>query len=111
MSDTQQNTLKKWDEQDRINWLAEQKIKRSYMDDVVTRLKALNIDFDVEEYGALTYAPEKYPLYLVKTRQWDKNKKTILITGGVHGYETSGVFGAIAFFDQYTSTKYPNYLL
>ena len=49
MSDTQQNTLKKWDEQDRINWLAEQKIKRSYMDDVVTRLKALNIDFDVED--------------------------------------------------------------
>ncbi len=100
MSDTQSKATKKWNERDRINWLAEQKIKRSYLDDVVTRLEALNKDFDVEQYGALSYAPEKYPLYLVKTRQWDKNKKTILVSGGVHGYETSGVFGAIVFLEK-----------
>jgi len=33
----------------------------------------------------------------VKTKNWDNKKPNILVTGGVHGYETSGVQGAIMF--------------
>jgi hypothetical protein len=31
------------------------------------------------------------------SKQWQQDKPTILVTGGVHGYETSGVFGALRF--------------
>ena len=33
----------------------------------------------------------------VKTKNWDGKKPNILVTGGVHGYETSGVQGALLF--------------
>ena len=29
--------------------------------------------------------------------------KVVLVTGGVHGYETSGVFGALRFLDQHAA--------
>ena len=38
-----------------------------------------------------------YPLYILKTPNFNANKPTVLITGGVHGYETSGVHGALRF--------------
>ena len=74
-------------------------VKRSYANEVVTRLenvvnKAL---FDVEQYGSLSYDTDRYKLYAVKTKAWDDRKPTVLITGGVHGYETSGVQGALLF--------------
>jgi len=90
----------KWGAAEKAAWLAQQTIQRSYMVDVVTRIKLLKESFDVEQYGALSYAPEKYPLYLLKTQEWDKTKRNILITGGVHGYETSGVHGALRFVEQ-----------
>jgi hypothetical protein len=37
---------------------------------------------------------------VLKSSLWDNNKPTVLITGGVHGYETSGVQGAILFAKQ-----------
>ncbi|TMP23349.1 M14 family zinc carboxypeptidase, partial [Pseudoalteromonas rubra] len=51
----------------------------------------------VEQYGELNYAQNSYPLFALKTQHFDKNKNTVLITGGVHGYETSGVHGALRF--------------
>ena len=34
---------------------------------------------------------------MLKSKNWNKDLKNVLITGGVHGYETSGVHGAIHF--------------
>lgn len=92
---------KKWTSKEKADWLVKQEVKRSYLDDVVERVELLKGNFDIEQYGCLSYAPEKYPLYIVKTLAWDNSKKTILITGGVHGYETSGVHGAIRFIEKH----------
>ncbi|NQY62986.1 MAG: M14 family metallocarboxypeptidase [Alteromonadaceae bacterium] len=90
---------KVWGTEEKDQWLASQTIKRSYQQEVVTKIESLKKDFDVEQYGALSYDTNKYPLFAIKTRQWSKEKATILITGGVHGYETSGVQGAIRFIE------------
>ena len=37
------------------------------------------------------------PLFAVKVKGWAPGRPHVLITGGVHGYETSGVQGAILF--------------
>lgn len=84
-----------WDKAEKENWFKKQSIKRSYLDEVVSKIQNLKNEFDVVQYGALNSAPEKYPLYLLKSKNFDSSKKTILITGGVHGYETSGVHGAL----------------
>ena len=89
--------LTPWNAADKLAWFNEQTIKRSYKKEVVTKILGLKNDFDVEQYGALEQSPESYPVYLVKSKNIDPKKKTILITGGVHGYETSGVHGALAF--------------
>lgn len=88
-----------WGDAEKAIWLKEQTIKRSYQADVLTKFEKLKAAYDVLQYGALSYNPELYPVYLIKSRQFDKNKRTILITGGVHGYETSGVHGALAFME------------
>ena len=42
--------------------------------------------------------PHQYPVFLIRSQKpADAKKKVILITGGVHGYETSGVQGALLF--------------
>jgi hypothetical protein len=101
---------KKWGAAEKAAWLAEQKIQRSYFDDVVKRIDSFRGKFHVEQYGALSFNSEKYPLFSVKTKGWSKDKKTILITGGVHGYETSGVHGALRFLEVETENyaKYFN---
>lgn len=94
-----------WEIAHKTAWLGQQCVKRSYnkqvirkFDNYVDRTGNYDIDnFDVERYGALQPAPGAYPLLAFKTRPWDNNKPCILITGGVHGYETSGVQGAIRF--------------
>jgi len=92
-------TGEKWGDGEKSQWLAQQSIKRSYQQEVLTKIEALIVDFDVINYGALSHDVEKYPLYLVKSKNWQANKKNILVTGGVHGYETSGVQGAIRFIE------------
>ena len=103
MNDTQEYPIgtagKKWGESEKAEWLAVQNIKRSYSEEVLTKLEALKVHFAIEQYGALSYSPDRYPLYLVKPRTIDPEKANILITGGVHGYETSGVQGAIRFLE------------
>jgi hypothetical protein len=92
------STLKSpWQARERANWLAQQSVKRSYYQEVVKAIDSLDEYLNTIQYGALSVDQEKYPLYLLKSTNWDQAKKTILITGGVHGYETSGVQGAIRF--------------
>ncbi|MDX1706172.1 M14 family metallocarboxypeptidase [Pseudidiomarina sp.] len=90
---------KPWGSEEKAEWLAQQTVKRSYFDDVVDKIDTLEQDFDVERYGTLPYEASTYPLYLVKTRDWDVSKPVVLVTGGVHGYETSGVHGALRFLE------------
>ena len=90
---------KKWDDNYKALWLSKQNIKRSYNDEVLLKLKPLKEHFDVTQYGALSYAPEKYPLFILMNKKVDEKKPFVLITGGVHGYETSGVQGAIRFLE------------
>jgi len=85
-----------WGDSDKAQWLAMQSVKRSYKDEVIAKIKALPSDFTVEQYGSLSIDPERYPLFCVKIGN-DSSKPTILVTGGVHGYETSGVQGALVF--------------
>ncbi len=86
-----------WQVEDKAKWLAQQSIKRSYHKEVVKKIKALGSHLIISQYGALPINEDKYPLFLIKSSNWSYSKKTILITGGVHGYETSGVQGAIRF--------------
>ena len=89
-----------WTQIDKDNWFKEQTIKRSYKKEVLSKILNLKSDFDLVNYGALSLNADLYPVYLVKTKNFDPQKKTILITGGVHGYETSGVHGALAFMER-----------
>jgi hypothetical protein len=87
----------KWTEKENTQWFETQTIKRSYQEEVVEKIIALKADFDIQQYGALTLDETRYPLFVIKTKNWDSSKKTVLVTGGVHGYETSGVQGALRF--------------
>jgi hypothetical protein len=89
----------KWTAEDKAAWLAKQTVARTYQQEVLDKLVPLEQDFDIEQYGALSYDPARFPLFVVKTKYWDDAKPTVLVTGGVHGYETSGVQGAIRFIE------------
>jgi len=89
-----------WGEAEKQQWLAEQRKKRAYQTDVVEMLPALQADFAVIQYGELDYSAlglGQYPLFILKSLDWHPNKPVALVTGGVHGYETSGVLGALRF--------------
>lgn len=86
-----------WGETEKKLWFASQVIKRSYQQEVLAKLKEVNAHFTVKQYGALPYDEQRYPLFIATSVNLDKDKPTILVTGGVHGYETSGVQGAIQF--------------
>lgn len=88
---------KQWGTEEKQLWFSQQIIKRSYLNDVVAKIETLNNAFEVKQYGALSYDTARYPLFVLKSLNWDEKKPTVLVTGGVHGYETSGVHGAIRF--------------
>lgn len=102
MSDSGTNTTSPgnaWGAAEKAAWRSRQRIRRSYRDDVLQHLETLPPGLDITEYGALSYDPDRYPLYLVTSDDWSDEQPTVLITGGVHGYETSGVHGALAFLE------------
>ncbi|HSD89162.1 MAG TPA: M14 family metallocarboxypeptidase [Kofleriaceae bacterium] len=70
---------------------------------MLTVIERLRARFDVVQYGELDYAPDRYPLFAIKTRAWREDRPIVLVTGGVHGYETSGVHGALQFVETYGS--------
>lgn len=87
----------KWNSADKAQWRAQQQFKRSYKECVLAELEEIGDDFELVQYGALSYAPEDYPLFVIKSKHWKSDRKNVLVTGGVHGYETSGVHGALRF--------------
>lgn len=88
-----------WGAPERAQWLARQRRVRSHADEVATRIERLAARFDVQEYGRLDYPPDAYPLLAVRNRGWRDELPIALVTGGVHGYETSGVHGALQFLE------------
>ncbi|WOG26463.1 M14 family metallocarboxypeptidase [Endozoicomonas sp. 8E] len=88
-----------WGKEERKAWFEQATIKREYQKEVVPKIMALKERYDVERYGALSYDVERFPLYAIKSRNWNTDKPVVLVTGGVHGYETSGVHGALKFLE------------
>ncbi|KGM57808.1 peptidase [Lysobacter arseniciresistens ZS79] len=86
-----------WGDAERAQWLARQSVQRSYRDDVVAAIERLRDRFEVRQYGELHYGADHYPLFALKSRDWRDDLPVMLVTGGVHGYETSGVHGALQF--------------
>jgi hypothetical protein len=89
-----------WGEAERDQWRARQRRQRSYAEEVVKRIDALTGRFEKLAYGELNYAGETYPLFALRNTDFDPARPTALVTGGVHGYETSGVLGALAFVER-----------
>ena len=90
-----------WGVTEKKQWLNQQTVKRSYRELVVRQIEAIGQHLAeqvlVEQYGALSYDSDKYPLFALRSKYWQTDNPAILITGGVHGYETSGVLGALRF--------------
>ena len=86
-----------WGETERAQWRARQLRQRSYAKEVVDAIELLRTHWDVEVYGQLDYSPDSYPLLALHSSDWDDSRPVALVTGGVHGYETSGVMGALRF--------------
>jgi hypothetical protein len=114
-----------WGEQEKSLWLNKQVIQRSYAKQVLALFldpesiaanksaieimpakwcahPEISLEFELVHYNTLAYktllqGASDYPVFLFKSRHWDDTKPNVLITGGVHGYETSGVQGAIRF--------------
>jgi hypothetical protein len=99
-----------WGVAERALWLSRQPRRRSYADEVVTRVERLAARFDVQEYGRLDYPPDHYALLALRSRDWQDERPVVLVTGGVHGYETSGVHGALKFLEE-RAADYPVNLL
>jgi hypothetical protein len=92
-----------WGATERAQWLSQQRKRRSYADAVVTRVERLAARFDIEEYGQLDYPPDHYRQLALRSRGWRDEYPVVLITGGVHGYETSGVHGALQFLEEWAA--------
>jgi hypothetical protein len=90
---------KPWGADEKKQWLAAQTRKRSYATDVSAAVERLRARFDIEQYGELPYVGARHPLWAVRSRSWKDGRPVALVTGGVHGYETSGVHGALEFID------------
>lgn len=85
--------------------------ERCYATDIIPQIEALReiqcgrtkkALFDVIQYGTLAPSggagvEQEFPLFAIKSRDWREDKPSVFVTGGVHGYETSGVEGALLF--------------
>jgi hypothetical protein len=88
-----------WGEAERAQWRARQPRRRRYDQDVLPRIEALAERLERVAYGQLDCGAETYTLYALRSRDWHAGRPAALVTGGVHGYETSGVMGALAFLE------------
>ena len=93
-----------WGDAERAQWRARQLRQRSYTEDVLTVVERLRTRFEVETYGEVVYGEACFPLMAIRSRNWQSHLPTVLVTGGVHGYETSGVHGALRFVDAHAHT-------
>ena len=95
--------LQPWGEAEREAWRSRQRVQRSYADDVLRRIDALRAHWAVAPYGELAYPDARHPLYALRSASWRDELPVMLVTGGVHGYETSGVHGALQFAEQHAA--------
>ncbi len=90
-----------WGEPEKSAWRALQRKRRDYAADVLAAVDALRGRVEVQEYGRLAYPPDgTFPLVALRSRAWQDGLPLALVTGGVHGYETSGVHGALMFLEE-----------
>lgn len=94
---------KAWGAPEVAEWLSRQTVQRSYDTDVLRAIERLRARFDVSEYGRLVYPSGSYPLFAIRSRDWQASLPIVLVTGGVHGYETSGVHGALLFAEEHAA--------
>ena len=94
---------KPWGDAEKAEWVSRQRKQRSHADDVLSVVERLRSRFDVVQYGQLDYPPDNYPLVALKSRNGRDDLPIALITGGVHGYETSGVHGALRFAERHAA--------
>ncbi|KFN47866.1 hypothetical protein N790_07285 [Arenimonas malthae CC-JY-1] len=91
-----------WGAAERAAWRARQVKQRSYADDVLTAIDRLRAQFDVQQYGELDAGPDgRFPVFALRSKDWREGLPCALVTGGVHGYETSGVHGALQFAERH----------
>ena len=95
--------LQPWGAAERAEWLSRQRRQRSYEADVIAAIEGLRGRFDVVSYGSVDVADESYPLFSIRSRDWREDLPSVLVTGGVHGYETSGVHGALQFLERHAA--------
>lgn len=108
-----------WNETDKLEWLSKQTFQRSYAEQVLSRIEKLdplggqlktrsygNLSLQGREElaikGAVLSANEyekRYPLYYAEVGDITNGKINIIVTGGTHGYEESGVYGALGFLE------------
>jgi len=84
-----------WGATELAQWRARQVRQRSYANDVLAAVEHLRDRFEVATYGEVVYGDERFPLTAVRSLHWQAHLPSVLVTGGVHGYETSGVHGAL----------------
>ena len=88
-----------WTDADKAAWRDTQVLQRSYADEVLHKIEHLDSRLESERYGSLSVDRDRYPLLAVRSAQPLAAAPWALITGGVHGYETSGVQGALLFLE------------
>lgn len=92
-----------WGEAEIAQWRSLQVVQRNYAADVLSAIERFRAQFDVVQYGELQYASMHYPLFAIKSPTWNDDLPCALVTGGVHGYETSGVHGALQFIEHHAA--------
>ncbi|CCG88673.1 M14 family metallopeptidase [Erwinia piriflorinigrans] len=90
-----------WQRQEIDAWRNQQRKQRSYGEILALFRKAAR-RAELTIYGHLNYASENYELIALRSSGWDNSLPVALITGGVHGYETSGVLAPFRFLHEHT---------
>lgn len=90
-----------WGAAEKARWRASVRRQRSHSADVLTRIEALAGLFEPIRYGEVGDDLDgRFALVALRSRAWNDAHPVALVTGGVHGYETSGVHGALRFADR-----------
>jgi hypothetical protein len=92
--------LKPWSAAERAEWLGRQRRQRSYETDVLSAVEGFRGRFEVLSYGSVAVGSDSFPLFAIRSQPWRQDLPCVLVTGGVHGYETSGVHGALQFLER-----------
>ena len=91
-----------WSEAEKAGWRARQRKQRDYAEDVLATIERLRPGLDVVAYAVHDHGPDgQFPVYALRSKAWRDGLPTALVTGGVHGYETSGVHGALQFVEHH----------